>query len=153
MALVAVLTAAVHIPVPGTQGYVNLGDAVLIFSGLLFGPIIGGITGGLGSALADLVLGYTAYIPITFLVKGLEGLGAGLLMKSKLKPYPLLIALLCGTWMAFGYFVFEVILYGYVAALSAVPANLGQGAVGALVASLLYNRFKSYSFQVHRSRQ
>lgn len=148
VALVAVLTAAIHIPIPATQGYVNFGDAVLIFSGLLFGPTIGAITGGLGSAIADLALGYATYIPITFVVKGLEGLVAGLLMKSKLNKYPLLIATICGLWMALGYYLFEIALYGHVAALASVPANLGQAAVGALVGTLLYTRFKTFSHKL-----
>lgn len=142
VALVTVLTALIHIPIPGTQGYVNPGDAVLIFSGLLLGPLFGAVSGGLGSALADLLLGYTAYVPITLFVKGLEGYFAGLMMKSRLRRYPLLIALLCGLWMALGYYLFEILLYGATAALASVPANLGQGAFGALLGTLLYSRLK-----------
>ncbi len=143
IALVTVLTAVIHIPIPGTQGYVNLGDAVLIFTGLLLGPLFGGLTGGIGSALADLLLGYTIYVPITLVVKGLEGALAGVLMKSKLKEFPLLIGMLCGLWMAFGYYICEIFLYGHLAALASVPANLGQGAVGAVVGTLLYARLKN----------
>lgn len=142
IALVTVLTALIHIPIPGTQGYVNLGDAVLIFSGLLLGPFMGGLIGGIGSALADLLLGYTVYVPITLVVKGLEGALAGLMMRSHLKKYPLIIALICGLWMAFGYYISEIFLYGPVPALAAVPANLGQGLLGALVATLLFHRLK-----------
>ena len=47
------LTFIVPITIPATQGYINLGDIGVMISGLLFGPIIGGIAGGIGSALAD----------------------------------------------------------------------------------------------------
>ncbi len=150
IALVTVMTVLIHIPIPGSQGYVNLGDAVLIFSGLFFGPLMGGLTGGIGSALADLLLGYTAYVPVTLIVKGLEGALAGLLMRTHLKKYPLVIALMCGLWMVLGYYLAEIFLYGPVAALAAVPANLGQGLVGALVGTLLYDRLKRLDLKILR---
>jgi uncharacterized membrane protein len=75
-ALTTVLTMVVSIPIPATQGYINLGDAGVLFAGLLLGPL-GGIAGGVGSALADYALGYIHYIPITFFVKGFEGAVTG----------------------------------------------------------------------------
>ncbi len=39
--------------------------------------------GGLGSALADILLSYTHYAPITFIVKGIEGYIAGTLLEKK----------------------------------------------------------------------
>lgn len=65
------------------KGYVNIGDTVVLLSGVLFGPLTGLAAGGLGSALADLLLGYGFWAPWTLLIKGLEGwpragpLGAG----------------------------------------------------------------------------
>ena len=56
--VVAVVTMVVNIPLPGVKGYVNIGDTVVLLSGVLFGPLTGLAAGGLGSALADLLLGY-----------------------------------------------------------------------------------------------
>jgi len=46
---------------------------------LLFGPIVGGIAGGFGSMLADLILGYAHYAPATLVIKASEGLLVGFL--------------------------------------------------------------------------
>ena len=45
----------------------------------LFDQIVAGIAGGLGSMLADLILGYSHYAPATLVIKGFEGLVAGFL--------------------------------------------------------------------------
>ena len=72
-ALVAVSTYVVQIPVPATNGYLNIGDVMVFVSALVFGPYVGGIAGGLGSSIADMLGGYWTFVPITFAVKGLEG--------------------------------------------------------------------------------
>ena len=51
-AIVFVLTQVNQIPTPD-EGYVHLGDAGIFFSAFAFGPWIGAIAGGLGTALAD----------------------------------------------------------------------------------------------------
>ena len=76
-ALVAAATRVVQIPMPATEGYVNVGDAVIIAGSLLFGGIAGALAGGLGSAMADLLGGYSHWAPFTLVIKGLEGLVIG----------------------------------------------------------------------------
>ena len=78
--MVMVATLLVRIPVPG-GGYFNLGDVVIIFSGLFGGWKAGLIAGGIGSALADLI-GFPVFAPITLIIKGLEGLVAGLVNQA-----------------------------------------------------------------------
>ncbi|MDX9762690.1 MAG: ECF transporter S component, partial [Desulfomonilia bacterium] len=53
IALVAVSTMIIRIPVPQTNGYMNLGDSMVLLAALFFGPVGGFIAGGIGSALAD----------------------------------------------------------------------------------------------------
>ena len=74
MALNTVSTMIISIPSIATQGYINLGDAFVILSGLVLGPFGGLVVGGIGSALADILLGYAYYAPYTLIIKGLEGL-------------------------------------------------------------------------------
>ena len=57
-ALVTAVTLLVRIPLPATDGYVNIGDSIIVAAALLFGPRVGGLAGGFGSALADLLGGY-----------------------------------------------------------------------------------------------
>ena len=78
-ALVAVSTLALQVYIPHTKGYFNIGEVMLYFSALMFGPLIGGISGGLGSAIADLVSGYAHYAIGTLIIKGVEGVIVGLL--------------------------------------------------------------------------
>lgn len=139
MGLTTALTALFPIPMLVRTGYLNLGDGVLIFTGLLFGPAAGFVVGGFGSALADMILGFPVYIPITLVVKGLEGLLAGLGMRTSLKKRPLILAILSGIFMAIGYFIAEIPLYGFPGSIANLPGNLLQGVVGGFVATLLYH--------------
>lgn len=81
-ALSCVATMSIRIPTPGTSGYIHPGDAVVILSGVILGPVWGFLAGGIGSALSDLIGGYFIYVPITFVIKGLVALAAGLLYQK-----------------------------------------------------------------------
>ena len=52
--------------------YVNLGDAMVLAAGALFGPLTGMIAGGLGAMLMDLIV-YPATFVFTLFIKGNEG--------------------------------------------------------------------------------
>ncbi|MFX1300502.1 MAG: ECF transporter S component [Promethearchaeota archaeon] len=137
-ALTAVLTIIIEIPVPATQGYINLGDVGVLLAGLLLGPF-GGLAGGLGSALADVALGYYLYAPITFVVKGIEGTIVGLIMWTfklfdRFEVRVVLAVLLGSCIMVFGYYTAEVVLFGPAAALVEVPGNIFQVVFGSIVA-------------------
>ncbi len=81
--LICVLTAFLAIPIPATEGYFNFGELLVFTTAILFGPIIGGLAGGIGSSLADLLSGaYSFYWPYTLVAKGLEGLVVGLIFKK-----------------------------------------------------------------------
>ena len=78
IALTAVFTLLIRIPTPA-RGYVNLSDVAITFAALTFGPWVGLIVGGLGTAIADLLAGYAPYAPISFVAHGLQGLLIGLI--------------------------------------------------------------------------
>ena len=127
-ALSCVATMSIRIPTPGTGGYIHPGDAIVILSGVILGPVWGFLAGGIGSALSDLIGGYFIYVPITFVIKGLVALAAGLLYqkigKNQKSRY---IAVILGgvadiILVAGGYFVCEFFIYGAGAAAS-IPAN------------------------------
>ena len=71
IALVFVVTAFVKVPVSFTNGYKNLGDAVIFLSSLFLDPSLAFI-GGMGSMLADVFLGYTHYAILLLLLKELK---------------------------------------------------------------------------------
>lgn len=143
IALTTVMTMVIQIPLAGGNGYLNLGDMVIFLAALTLGKKAGFIVGGLGSSLADLLLGYSHYAPITFIVKGLQGYIAGSLLETeagkKMKLLPLIVG---GLFMAIGYYIPETFMYGNKAALIGVPANLMQGLLGAVSAILLFKAMK-----------
>ena len=138
IALTTVMTMVIQIPTVGTEGYLNLGDMVVFLAALRLGKKGGFIVGGFGSAMADLLSGYTHYVPITFVVKGLEGLIAASLLETKIgKDKPIVATAIAGVFMALGYFVPEVFMYGK-AAVASIPGNIRRGIVGAITSVVLY---------------
>ena len=130
-AIACILTMIIQIPVPTTAGYINIGDLGVMLAGLIFGPIIGFISGGVGSALADIFLGFPLYAPITFIVKGLEGFVVGLIANPRIfhgkRTYKDILAVISGgILMVLGYFIVQLFIFGIVAALIEVPGNLFQ---------------------------
>ena len=107
-ALTAVATMIIRIPTP-TQGYIHLGDGMVLICGILLGPGLGALAAGIGSMIFDLMT--PEYAPeawITFLRF-------------------FLMAWLCG-----------VIAYAGAAAAKKFARNLVACLAGAVFSSLLY---------------
>lgn len=81
--LVCAVTMVFSIYVPTTRGFFNIGETVIYTAALLFGPITGAFAGGVGSAFADLLLGYWYYAPATLVVKAVEGGFVGILGRGR----------------------------------------------------------------------
>ncbi len=143
IALTTVATMVLTIPVVGTQGFVNFGDTVIFITAIFFGPQTALLAGGLGSALADVLLGYAHWAPYTLVIKALEGFVAGLLVyhmfgTEKIKWVRGMTGLFLGAVvMVAGYYVGGGIMYGFNVALVSIPENAFQGVVSAGVALLL----------------
>lgn len=109
-ALVFVATYFFKLPVSITQGYIHLGDGFILLGASLLGwasvP-----AAAIGSALADLLGGYTLYILPTFVIKGLVAAVAVCALRAR-HPYWLTVALLvlAELVMVAGYFVTEWLL-------------------------------------------
>lgn len=142
-ALVTVATMILSIPIPQTSGYFNFGDSMIFITAILLGAYVGGFAGGFGAGLADLLLGYTVYAPITLIVKGLEGLLVGFIYqmlktrnKEGKKFFYKIVAVICGAIiMVAGYFFAEFFILGlgWAAAAELIP-NLLQVGLGGVVA-------------------
>ncbi|MBQ4612179.1 MAG: ECF transporter S component [Clostridia bacterium] len=143
-ALVCVATMIIRIPSP-LHGYINLGDGVVLLCGWLLSPMYGFLAAGIGSALADILSGYTLYAPITLLLKGGMALIACGIARA-LHKKPLISKIFGGTLaeivMIGGYLAFESVLYGFVPSLANVPANAIQGLAGLLVGLILIRIFE-----------
>lgn len=117
-ALTCVATMVVQIPSP-MNGFVNLGDCFVLLSGWLLGPWWGGAAGGIGSMLADLLLGYGHYAPGTLIIKGLMALVGALIFKALGKSSVGALSVVSSvrsSWWA-GYFGYAALLLGKGSAL------------------------------------
>ena len=145
-AVTCVATLVIHIPSP-LNGYINLGDCFVLLSGWLLGPVYGFLAAGIGSALADLFLGYAVYAPATFIIKGLVSLVAYLLIKAfgkinnKAVAY-VLSGIIAELVMIGGYYVFEGFMYGFGASLVNIPPNAVQGVAGIVLGAVLLKIFR-----------
>lgn len=148
--LVLLATYIIKIPSPFTQGYVHLGDTMIFLSVLLLGKKGGAAAAGLGSALADLLGGYAAYAPWTFLIKALMAfiMGAFIEAATKKKKHHVKIGsvpvveivgmILAGIEMVIGYAAVDGVLAGNLwSGILGAPFNIGQFTVGLVLATIL----------------
>jgi uncharacterized membrane protein len=146
VAVTAVMTALTAVvtyftgslfPFPIKGGYLNLGDALVMLSGLLFGARVGGFAGGVGSALSDAILA-PYYAPLTLLIKGTEGYLAGLIGNDRKLSRRIAGVVAGAIAMLVGYFSVEAPLINVGAAFGElITINWIQVAVGGIVAILL----------------
>ena len=144
LCLAALFTAlcfvATLISFPLPTGYANLGDCFAFLSGFVLGMPWGIAAAGIGSMLADIVLGYAVYAPATLVLKALIAVAGalciGVLLRHKKSPKWWKLAIPAAsfageTLMVSGYFLYECYVLGVgEAALASIPVNVGQGAVG-----------------------
>lgn len=152
-AVTAVFTLIVRVPI--ARGYINLGDVAIFFTAFTFGPVTALVSGGLGTALADLLAGYAQWAPITLFIHGLQGLAAGIIVKyGFVQPVQngriaesagrfllmVIAAGIIGTIIMAGlYFLAGAALYGAGAAAVEIVGNLIQCLVG-IAGGYLLNR-------------
>ena len=133
-ALTFVVTMAIHFPLPGV-GYVHPGDAIVFLCGAFVSPLHAFLAAGIGSALADLALGYVVYVPATFVIKGLAALFAALIYRRNLRMSRFVLGGFAGAAVIVaGYFGFETVLYGFPTALTSVLPNTVQVLFGIFAA-------------------
>ena len=158
----ALICAATSIMVPLPFGYFNLGDIMILCAAWMMGPLFGAASAAVGSALADVIMGYIAYAPATFVVKGCIALAAAFLFPvfAKLfkKDFParLISAIVGECIMVGGYFLYEILLTAFgageitqaglaAAALESatgIPFNIVQGVAGIILSTALLPVFR-----------
>jgi len=139
IALGAVLAATVtlatmlHVPLPGLRIYFNLGEGVIYTIAILLGARFGGSCGGIGAGLADILLGYPLWAPLTLVIKGLEGYIVG-----RLASRGRIMAMAAGAAvMIAGYTTSAGILYGWKVAPVEFMTDIAQTGIGAAFALIM----------------
>lgn len=149
-ALTFIATYIIKVPTVGTNGYVNIGDTMVLLSAWMIGGVYGGLAAGIGSALSDLIAGYGVYVPGTFVIKMLMAVVAywifKMLKKADVNKTIAYISsgIIAELMMVFGYFLYESTLLGYgLGAVPSIGSNFVQAgtclALGFIVICILEN--------------
>jgi uncharacterized membrane protein len=112
--MTAVMTIAVAIPVPFTNGYVHPGDSMILLGALMLGRRRGAFAAGVGSALADLIIGYSVWAPFTLVIKGVMAFTTGLIIEKceeNRRNTVVLCVSIIALWLVFNAAVFGVVMY------------------------------------------
>lgn len=148
-ALTYVATTIIQIPSP-TQGYIHPGDGIVFLSGIILGPLYGGLAAGIGSMFVDLLSGYTHYVLGTFVIKTLAAMACGYLFKvltGKVKNVVAKTAiggLVGAVIIVLWYFGYASLYLGKgIAAAASIPGNIVQTVFGIVMVSILYPILKS----------
>jgi len=134
-----------HIPGPSTS-YFNLGEVAIYTIALTFGGRAGAVAGGVGSALMDIILGYSIWAPFTFVIKGLEGLVVGKIAggeKSGMdrKIFAIVVG---GNIMIIGYALTKAFLLSWAVVLPEIGIDFAQMLIGGVVAIPLSHHLDNY---------
>lgn len=149
LTLVATMFINIRLPFVGNGGLIHLGNVPLFLAAIIYGKKTGAIAGAFGMGLFDLISGWTAWAPFTFLIVGAMGFVVGSITeKWQKRPY---VAAFIAMFIALiikvvGYYFAEVILFGnWVAPLGSIPGNILQVSVAALIVLPIAERLKKYA--------
>ena len=153
MALTCLATMIIQIPIP--LGYAHLGDSVILITSYLFGPVVGALSAGIGSAMADILTGYPAWALPTLIIKCIMGLFAGYFFHKGSKRMELfsmksyMVTIVTLLFMVAGYVVGGAFLYGSVAAgLASAPGLLMKSVVNLFVFFVLTSQLRKVKLPV-----
>ncbi len=131
------LSYVVKIPVPATNGFVNLVEAGIFIAAILGGAKNGMIVGGLSGLLLDLFAGYPQWMFFSLVIHGFEGWVVGYFAYQK-KNISVVIGLILGSIiMIIGYFFAGVILYNWAAGWASILGNIAQSIMGLILALVM----------------
>lgn len=147
LSAICAVATTIHIEL-GSIGMVHLGSGAIFTTAILFGGVFAGFAGAVGSALFDLVMGYSPYTVWSFFIKGIAGLIVGT-VASGLWPEKVAFSPALGSWVPralAGCFLGALwTLGGYIlawwqvlgslpAALMRIPSSLLTSGVGVVIA-------------------
>lgn len=141
VALTYVFTAFINVrlPIAANGGLIHLGNVPLFICAILFGKKSGAIAGGVGMGLFDLLSGWTAWAPFTFIVVGIMGYAVGVITeKHHGFGWNIFAFAAAAVIKVAGYYIAEVIIYGnWLAPVASIPGNLVQVGVAAVLVLII----------------
>ncbi len=145
-ALVTVGTTIIQIPVAG-KGYTHFGDSMIYLAACILPAPAAIFASSVGAALADLVTGYTIYVPATIIIKALNALPFILMriyLKRKnkddriLRVQTALMLIPTSLVTIFGYLIAEYIMFGDTFALVSAFTGGWLQPTGSLIGFLIF---------------
>lgn len=141
IALTYVFTAFINVrlPIAANGGLIHLGNVPLFICAILFGKKSGAIAGGVGMGLFDLLSGWTAWAPFTFIIVAVMGFAVGAITeKHHGLGWDALAIAIAAIIKVVGYYIAEIIIYGnWLAPMASVPGNLVQIGVAAVIVLII----------------
>ena len=146
--IIVVSIMFIKFPIPGTQGYVHLGDAMIFLAVLVLGWKYGAVAAAIGGALGDIMGGAALWAPWTLVIKAVMAIIMGCFIAATLDKKQVKIGgvpvleligmILAGIFMVAGYYVAEGVMIGnWIAPMLGVPWNIGQFVVGMAISGVL----------------
>lgn len=140
IAIVFVATKFINIrlPISINGGLIHLGNTMLFTAAIVFGARKGAVAGAFGMGLFDIVSGWAAWAPFTFVIRGVMGYLIGTISNMDERNgvsifWNVVAVLISGIWMIAGYYATEGILYGnWIAPVTSIPGNIIQIVIGAV---------------------
>jgi uncharacterized membrane protein len=146
LTLVATMFINIRLPFMGSGGLIHLGNVPLFIAAMVYGKRTGAIAGAFGMGMFDLISGWTAWAPFTFVIVGAMGYTVGLITeKVKINPVvvntiAIAVALII---KIVGYYFTEVILYGnWILPFGSIPGNVMQIIIAGIIVLPIVERLK-----------
>ena len=152
MALPYVFTAFINIrlPIVANGGLIHLGNVPLFIFAVIFGKKTGAIAGGVGMGIFDLLSGWTAWAPFTFVVAGLMGYVTGAITEKKKGYVWTVIAMIAALFIKIvGYYIAEGIIYGnWIIPLTSIPGNIIQVVTAMIIVMIIIEPLKKAAYKI-----
>ncbi|MBT2759234.1 ECF transporter S component [Mesobacillus foraminis] len=152
LTLVATMFINIKLPIMGNGGLIHLGNVPLFIAAIVYGKKTGAIAGAFGMAFFDLISGWAAWAPFTFVIVGAMGFVVGLIAEKVPGNRFMVYALAIATALIIkvvGYYFTEVLLYGnWIQPFGSVPGNILQVAIAGILVVPIAGRLKKMAGQI-----
>jgi len=152
LTLVATMFINIKLPIMSNGGLIHLGNVPLFIAALVFGKKTGAVAGAFGMGFFDLISGWAAWSPFTFIIVGTMGFIAGLISEKVPGKRVLVNTLAVGAALIIkivGYYFAEVILYGnWIQPFGSIPGNILQVVIAGIIVVPLAGRLKKRIGQI-----